>query len=365
MSSLRLLHLIHTPRHSGAEMLVYELCRLHCAWGHDCAIASFAPSQSEFLKEAAELERLGVALYFPERAKVKLSRTFHYRDAVKHFQPDFVFGQASIPSLYGRFATGWGRKRLPYASVMHSASNDDFALPYFSLAERLTRFLVDHVVAVSDMAATNYIRRFGLGIPVSIIKNGINVERFAKIDRIFVRHELKIDSSTRLVLQVGRICDTKQQMLSLTAMRPLLDNGSVLLWFAGLAEDRAYEECLKKMTTEWGLDHAVRFLGSRSDVPNLLAAADLYLMPSRHEAHSVAILEALVSGVPIIASDIPAFNFAREMPAVRICGVEDESAWTVSIRDMLAEPRVTRASAAFAIERTAQAYLDVARQGRR
>lgn len=365
MSPLRLLHLIHTPRHSGAEMLVYELCRLHCAWGHDCAVASFAPSQPEFLKEAAELERLGVAVYFPERAKVKLHRTFYYRDAVKHFQPDFVFGQASIPSLYGRFATGWGRRRIPYASVMHSASNDDFAMPYFSLAERLTRFLVDHVIAVSDMSATNYIRRFGLRIPVSVINNGINVDRFAKINRFIVRKELNIDTCTRLVIQVGRICDTKQQMLSLTVMRSLLETGNVLLWFAGLAEDHAYEGCLRKMTTEWGLDHAVRFLGSRSDVPNLLAAADLYLMPSRHEAHSVAILEALVSGVPIIASDIPAFNFVREMPAVRICGVEDESAWMASIRDMLAEPRATRASATFDIERTAQAYLDVARQGRR
>lgn len=355
---MRLLHLIHTPRHSGAEMLVYELCRLHCAWGHDCAVASFAPSQPEYLKEAAELERLGVALFFPERARVKLGRTLHYRDAVRRFEPDLVLAHSSIPFFYGRLATGWGKTRLPYASVMHS--NDDFASPSFAWTERLTRFLLDHVVAVSEEAAANYIRRFGQRIPVSIIKNGIDIDRFAQADRWCTRQKLGLDGSARLALQVGRIYDTKQQLLSLTALRPLLAAGEALLWFAGLTEDSAYEERLRKMTADWGLDHAVRFLGSRDDVPDLLAAADLYLMPSRQEAHSVAILEALASGVPIIASDIPAFTFAREMPSVRICGVEDEPAWITAAREMLAAPRATRDIAAFSIQRTAQDYLDVA-----
>lgn len=341
-------------------MLVCELCRLHRAWGHECAIASFAPSQPEFLKEAAELERLGVALYFPERAKAKLGRTLYYRDAIKSFQPDFVFGQASIPSLYGRFATGWGSKRLSYASVMHSS--DDFARLSFALAERLTRFRINHVISVSEQGASNYIRRFGQHIPVSIIKNGIDIGRFAYIDRKTAREKLRLNSHVRLALQVGRICDTKQQLLSLSALRPLLEACQVLLWFAGLTEDHAYEARLRKIITEWGLEHAVRFLGSRDDIPDLLAAADLYLMPSRNEAQSVAILEALASSIPIIASDIPAFNFAREMPSVRICGVEDESAWMNAARDMLAEPRATRNISVFNIEQTAQAYLDVAQK---
>lgn len=343
-------------------MLVYELCRLHRAWGHDCAVASFAPSQPEFLKEAAELDRLGVALFFPARARIKLGRTLHYRDAVRRFHPNFIFGHASIPSLYGRLATGWGIHRQPYASVMHSATNDDFAGPSFMLTERMTRFLVDHVVAVSDEAAGNYIRRFGQRIPVSVIKNGIDIHRFAQLDRWAARRKLGIDRNARLALQVGRVCDTKQQSLTLAALRHLLAAGEVQLWFAGMTEDRIYEERLRNMIVEWGVDNAVRFLGSRADVPDLLAAADLYLMPSRQEAHSVAILEALASGVPIIASDIPAFTFARHMPSVRICGVSDERAWIAAAHEMLAQPRSSRDITAFSIECTAQAYLNVARQ---
>lgn len=208
-------------------------------------------------------------------------------------------------------------------------------------------------------------RKSGHCIPVLIIKNGVDIDRFAGIDRGVARRKLGSDTSTRLVLQVGRLCDTKQQLLSLSALRPLLAQGDALLWFAGLTEDKGYEERLRRQATEWGIHDAVRFLGSRADVPELLAAADLYLMPSRQEAHSVAILEALASGVPIVASDIRALAFAGEMDSVRICGVDDEPAWTAAARDMLAAPRANRDISAFSIERTAQAYLEVARQGRR
>jgi len=363
MSRLRLLHLIHTPRHSGAEMIVYELCRLHSAWGHDCAVASFSPPQPEFLREVAELEMVGVSLFFPERTRVKLGRTLHYRNAVRRFQPDAVFGHSELPSLYGRFATGFGRDRILFSTVMHAANN--FSSPSFAMVERLTRLRVDDVIAVSEDAIQNYIRRFSERVPVSVIQNGIDIDRFGKADRQAARRNLGIDSRARLALQVGRICDTKRQLLSLSVMRSLLATGEALLWFAGLAEDRAYKERLRDMTVEWGIDRAVRFLGSRADVPDLLAAADLYLMPSRQEAHSVAILEALVSGIPIVASDIPAFSFARGMPSVRICGVEDEHAWRQAAREMLAEPRATRDIGAFSIESTAQAYLNVAQRGRR
>lgn len=358
---MRILHLIHTPRHSGAEMLVYELCRLHRAWGHQCAVASFAPPQPEFLETAQEMEREGAVLFFPERRKRKLGRTMHFRDAVRRFQPDAVFGQSSLPSFYGRFATGWGRRRVRFVSVMHSATNDDYAEPSFSLAERLTRFRVDHVAGVSSEGVNNYIQRFGSRIPVDFVRNGVNISRFAQVERRGARQRLGLVDDRRMFLQIGRICDDKQQHVSLAALLPMLTAGAAELWFAGLTEDAVYEERLRRMAAEWGVADVVRFLGSRADAPDLLAATDLFVMPSRCEAHSVALLEALASGAPIVASDIPAFAFARDMPSVRLCDLGDPSDWAAATRDLCASPRAVRDVSEFSIERTARAYLDLAR----
>ncbi|MFP3534130.1 glycosyltransferase, partial [Burkholderia sp. SIMBA_042] len=85
---------------------------------------------------------------------------------------------------------------------------------------------------------------------------------------------------------------------------------SVELWLAGLTEDPSYGDALQRLVEQHGLSGKVRFLGSRPDIPALLSAADVYVMPSQREAHSVAMIEALANGVPIVASTIPVFEFA-------------------------------------------------------
>jgi L-malate glycosyltransferase len=355
-NAMRLMHFVHTPRHSGAEMLVYNLCKLHRAWGHECAIASFAPSQPEFSHYASDLEQMGVKLFFPELACKRFGRIRHYRNALSSFKADVIFAHSELPSLYGRFANGYGRRHTRFVTVMHSATNNDFSTGSLAIAERHTRFRLDHLVAVSDLAAHNYTKRHGDKIPVTTISNGIDLDRFSRVDRCAARRKLGLNDDARIALQVGRVSDVKQQLFSLSALRPFLEEGRMHLWFAGLTEDEDYEARLRQAINSWNLQEAVKLLGSRSDIPELLAAADIYLMPSRQEAHSVAMLEALASGVPILASDIPAFSFAHSYCGVRIC-VCDELEWRVAVRDLLNVSHGSRNMENHSIELTAEKYL--------
>jgi glycosyltransferase involved in cell wall biosynthesis len=91
----------------------------------------------------------------------------------------------------------------------------------------------------------------------------------------------------------------------------------------GLTEDADYEAKLRKLIADSGLSAQVELLGSRTDVPELLAASDLYLMPSTREVHSVAMIEALASGTPVIASDIATFRYAESLPGVTLAGTSD------------------------------------------
>lgn len=357
---MRLLHLIHTPRHSGAEMLVCDLCRLHRDWGHDCAVAAFSPAQPEFLEVAADLERQGVALFFPAAPKVKWARTAHYGEAVRRFRPDVVFAHSVLPSLYGRFATGVTR-RVRFVSVLHSATMDDFALPSLGMAEWSTRFRIDQVVTVSQEAAANYFRRFGSAVPVVTIGNGIDATRFSGVDRQAARRRLGLEPGRRVILQVGRLCEDKQQHVALAASRPILAPGNgVELWFAGITETPDYERRLRRMASDAGLGGAIRLLGNRGDIPELLAAADVFVMPSRVESQGIALLEALASGVPAVVSDIPAFAFASDLPSVQVCPTSDEAAWATAIAQAMTEPRAEHDLSGFAIEDTARSYIELA-----
>lgn len=352
---MRLLHLIHTPRLSGAEVLVSTLCKLHKAWGHECAIASFAPLSDDFESHASKLRSINVELFFPPVSRKKFWRIVGYREAILRFQPDVIFAHSELPSLYGRFATGIGSTQVPFVSVLHATTN--FMGGIMRLAEQFSRFRINHVVSVSSIAVKNYQDLFGKQVPTLVIPNGIDIGRFSNVDRKAARARFGLGEEIRLALQVGRICGLKQQEVTLRVLRPWLESGQTSLWFVGLTEDLAYEEQLRNTVQAWGLSERVQFLGGRDDVPELLAAADLYFMPSKHEAQSIAMLEALASGVPIVASDIPAFDFARSLPGVALCRTEVESGYKEAISELLGSSRANRIVSGYSIERTASDYL--------
>ena len=357
---MRLMHFIHTPRHSGAERLVVDLCRIHKSWGHHCAVASFAPPQREFLPEVQFLQQQGVQIFFPERPLVKVQRIWHFRKAIRAFHPHCIFGHSELPSLYGRIAAKLGERRYPFVSVMHHAQRISFHKEPLRSAEHLTSFLLDAIVSVSMEEMKNYIKIFGYRRPLEVIPNGVDISRFSDVDRDGVRRKLGLSNESRVVMQIGRIYELKRQHFTLSALAPLLKKGDVYLWFVGPIEDRTYYRHLLDYIGKYQLKHLVRFLGARSDVPVLLAAADLFIMPSRSEGHSVVFLEALASGIPVVASNIPAFSLAREMPGVALCDLDDLEGWKEAVQRMLGMSRVSRNLTEFSIERTAEAYLTIA-----
>lgn len=320
---MKALHLIHTPRHSGAEILVRDLCLMHQKDGIACAIASFEPEKTQFSQESRRLVAAGVELFFPLEKLTKYARIAHFKKVIGDFDPDVILAHSVLPSFYGRMSLLLMRQRRRFITILHSANNDDINTWPSVIAEHLLRVRQDCVVAVSKEGRQNYLRRFGERIPVVLIQNGIAISRFRSVDRAASRRKLGLNEMTKLALQVGRIDGVKQQDVSLRGLADMLRNGGVELWFAGLTEDDHYEVGLRELAEQEGVTTAVRFLGSRDDVPELLAAADLYLMPSRAESQGIALLEALASGVPTIASDIPAFGFAKGKPGVALIPVGD------------------------------------------
>lgn len=168
----------------------------------------------------------------------------------------------------------------------------------------LNSFVTTHIVAVSHHTCREAVTQDRIRSPkISVIRNGIDYEAFRNPtaeDRVEVRRDLEIPGSARLIVNVGRLVREKGQILLIEAMPSVLSHcPDATLAIAGdgplLAE-------LRNRAEQLGILEKVRFLGTRSDVPRLLASADLFAYPSQSEGLPLALLEALASRVPVVAS---------------------------------------------------------------
>lgn len=361
---MRLLHLIHTPRHSGAEMLVRDLCLAHSAQGLTCGVAAFAPAAPEFAPELDKLADAGVALYMPQDVLPRFGRVGAFAAAIKNFRPDVVFGHSVLPAIYGRLALLAGGSVARFVSVLHSGT-DDYGDLKIRVAERLLQARTDRIVAVSQSAADVYTHRLKTAPPLEIILNGVDLARFyeARERRTSIRRGLGLAPTNRLILQVGRVGPVKQQLMTARALTQMLQTEERLrLWFVGIVEDKAYHRSLIDHIEGSGVTDRMRFLGPRLDVPDLLSAADVYVMPSRSEAHSIAFLEAMASGAPIVATDIKSFQFAKGLQGIDLVGVDDPVALNDAVSSALSQARTTHSMGAFDLRATAAEYGRLARQ---
>jgi len=141
---------------------------------------------------------------------------------------------------------------------------------------------------------------------IDVIPNGVVMERFLDIDqkqRQGIRGELGFKENHCVIGTVASMTTVKNPMLLLGAVAGLADRfRHVRLLLVG---DGPLREQLEAFTRAKGLLDRVRFIGSREDIPKLLAALDIYACTSLSEGMSNSILEAMASGLPIVATDIP------------------------------------------------------------
>jgi glycosyltransferase involved in cell wall biosynthesis len=154
-------------------------------------------------------------------------------------------------------------------------------------------------------------RRLGLakpGAPILAIGNGVDPARFAPDEtgetRRRVRAALGTDEVRPVVVMVGRLVAEKGYPELIEAMRGV----DAELWCVGerLASDHAgaIDDALAAARADPVLSRRVRFLGYRADVPDLLCAADIFTLPSHREGMPRSIIEAMMAGLPVVATDI-------------------------------------------------------------
>ena len=288
---MNILQVISSSRTSGAEKHLVVLSEWLQRRGHTvtavCPPGGWLPDQ---------LRIAGIpAIELPMHGARSSSTILALRRVVRERHVDVIHTHLTRATYMGYFAGNLSR--VPVISTVHVLTRD-FA--YRWLPRRNHWF-----VAVSDYLRERLIAR---GVPEGRVHTVYNGTDFQAEDRIVpasslsVRAELGLPADAELVGQIGRVDSFKGAPLLVRAAREVVaKRPRAYFVFVGHAEP-GIQQALWEMAAEDHVDDRLRFTGIRDDVPRLMSAMDVITLPSINEACSMAIIEAMTMGKPVIAT---------------------------------------------------------------
>ena len=213
---------------------------------------------------------------------------------------DLIHSHLFWANLIARGAGRWAGVRVIVNS--HHGTDGWMSLSH-RLLERSTACLADRVVVCSEAVRRCALERVGLPPEkVVAIANGIPMERFMdRGGRASMRAALGVDPAARVIGSVGRLDEpVKGYAVLVEAMEVVSARSPGTLCL--VAGDGPARGDLEAAVRRRNLSHAVRFLGERRDIPQFLQALDLYVQPSRLEGFGLSVLEAMASGLAVVAT---------------------------------------------------------------
>ena len=244
-----------------------------------------------------------------KRGRLFRNPTFNlnaYRVARK-LQFDLVHAHGPIAALLGlRLA---GEKGVPLVVTPHglAAGQPQYGTALNRILKRLETFAyrrADRVVFLSKNEKISFSNKLSFTPRYTeIIPTGINLERYGTPAVLrkgkAIRKSLKLFRIPALIF-VGRLVKVKGTEYLLNAVARLKDKHATLLIVGDGPERKALEAQAEKLQ----LGKRVRFLGHRLNIPELMAAADIFVLPSVSEGLPVSMLEAMASGLPCVVTNI-------------------------------------------------------------
>jgi len=336
---IRVLHVFHELRRSGAESMMATAHDLWAPLGIDCELVAVGETVGDF---APDLAGLGYRIHHLRPTRLALLGGFlglvlRRRPQVVHLHTERAnFWLALEARLLGRRVIQSVHTMFPFTGSLRTERR---------IQRRIARMLGVVYVSVGPSVARHEAEVFDN--PTVVIRNWVDLERFAPptpTARADARRSVGVHDDEFMVLSVGNCWSMKNHMLIIAAMdEPAMPAEVVYLHVGDDSVGSGPDE--KRRAAGASNAGAIRFLGSRSDVPTLLHAADLFIMPSDYEGSAVSVIEALATGTPALVSDAPGLRDFRELcDSVRLTAL-DPASIAESIATVVAERRRTPADA--------------------
>lgn len=347
---MNVLHVINTLDMGGAERLLSDLLPRLRSRGINTAVLLLG-LRSRTLYDGllargteAVVSSPG-SIYSPGHINV-------IRDLVKERGYQIVHAHL-FPAIYWAAIAGAGHSKVPIVATEHNTWNRR-RRPWMRPLERMIYRRFARVACISAPAA-HALRRWLPEITdrVCVIENGIDIEAFSRVTT--AEH-----TGRYTIISVGRLTSQKSFDMLIRAAA-LLPHTTVRI-----VGDGPLRRELESLAGSLLVRDRVEFLGLRTDIPALLASAQVYVQPSAWEGFGIATAEAMCAGLPVVASNVPGLREVVGDAGLRFApGSHVELAQQIEtlvrnppLRAFLAEKARARA-AQFSIARTVDNYVSL------
>lgn len=375
---------LHWPTINGVATFSRNLAKGLSARGHEVLV--IAPSQTgrgyEEYDENYLIKRTrSVPFPFYQNFKISPTPQMEIRSIMKKFQPDVVHIQMAL--FIGYTARTYALKyNIPIVATNHAMPEnlmDNLRLLapiskpiQYAMIEYGARFhaKADYITLPTE-SAINMFGEDKVKVPVEAVSNGIDLSKFnpGKVSA-GLYEKFALPKNAQIVTYIGRIDAEKHLGVLLKAFAKIANDKRHLL----IVGDGTDIDRLKNLAYELEIDHKVTFTGRVSDdeIIELHKVGDVFAMPSPAELQSIATLEAMASGKPVVAVDAGALGeLCRDGENGVLCEKDDVDGFASGLEMILSDDKLRKQYAdasleiakkhdiAYTLERFEQIYEDV------
>lgn len=351
-SKIRLLHLVQTLGMGGAEILLVQYIKSLGQKDYDHFVYCFGSDGPARKK----IEALGVPVHMGKRrALIKQPIRFtlsilslmielfmFIRNKRIHLMQSHLSHANKLAVVVGKLSG------VPTFPTIHNTmefvdrrSKWNFRVYINKAIDWFIFPMADRILTVSPEIKEIVHQRFKLkNSKIAILKNGIIFDDHC-YEPVNLEKEFFISRNTLKILAVGRLSYQKAMEVLVRAAFELVKQGvhDLLVMIVGEGDERIR---LEKLIKDIDMGNHVKLLGIRHDVIGLMKVSDIFVLPSRYEGLSIAMIEAMACGLPIVASEVPGLrSYIEHGRNGLLFPVEDHTAMVKCIRQ-IAEDRNLR-----------------------
>lgn len=290
---MKILQVITSLSTGGAEKLVSELAPMLRDKGNQVDVCVFDGAETDFKQELVDK---GIKVYsFGKHCNV-YNPLFIFKLLKLMRNYDIVHTHNTAPQLFA--AIGSVLCSVVLCTTEHTTSNRRRGLKWYVPIDKWMYSRYSKVISISDATTVALKKYVDIKSPVVTISNGIDLKEFSTAYAVS-KSELGCREGAFLLMMVAGFRYQKDQDTIIRAMRLLPENVQLCLVGDGVRKTQC-----ESLAKSLGVADKVVFTGIRSDVPNVLKAADVVVMSSHYEGFGLAAVEGMAAGKPVVASDV-------------------------------------------------------------
>jgi N-acetyl-alpha-D-glucosaminyl L-malate synthase BshA len=319
------------PTYGGSGVVATELGKALAMRGHQIHFIAYSqPARLSHFVDNVYFHEVSLMNYplfeFPPYETALTSKLV---DVVKFHQLDVLHVHYAIPHASAAyFAKQILREEGIYIPVVTTLHGTDITLvgqdKTFKPVVAFSINKSDGVTAVSESLRQQTLESFDVKVPIEVIPNFIDLSEFKKYNKDHFKKAIA-PNNERILMHTSNFRKVKRIEDVVKIFDLVQQNISAKLLFVGDGPERKNAE---EMCRDLEIGHNVRFLGKQDAIGELLAIADVFLMPSESESFGLAALEAMACEVPVVSSN------AGGIPEVNLQGVTGFMSNVGDVQDM-------------------------------